>query len=377
MDQNDDLCGSLERLVRLGRSPNVDIRPVLLRVLVDMFVRRQHHAPADLVQFDDMIGRLLDDSDADVRRSVAEKLARHPATPRRLLDRFLAEGGDIAAVVLAGATVDPDILQRAADWGTTAMAIAVAGRADLSPAMVASLIDRPEPQVLLALAENAAAPIGREPYRYLVRRARDDEDLGRALLRRPGLEAEQAPLFLMADSAQRSAIVLAARREDLGPGVARLRLSDDEAAALARVESAVIAPDRDGFDGALALALHIDRDEVRRLIDDERGEPLALALAAVGASADLAARVFILSGPAIGHSVMAVRRLTALVDGIPRRTAARLVAAMTQPTWRVPRRSAEEESETRRRGEEGRSVARPRERAEEIVAAAQRRLRGV
>ena len=38
MTQGDDLRQSLERLVKLGQTPDVDIRPVLLRVLVDLFV---------------------------------------------------------------------------------------------------------------------------------------------------------------------------------------------------------------------------------------------------------------------------------------------------------------------------------------------------
>ena len=339
MDHDDDLRASLERLVRLGRTPDLDIRPVLLRVLVDMFARRLHHTPSDLAQFEDMIGRLLDDADADVRRSVAEKLAGHPATPRRLIDRFLDEGGDVGAVVLGRAAVDGAALLNAAAWGTAAMALAVAGRPDLTGEIVTSLVDRPEPEVLLAVANNPAAPIGAETFRYLVRRARDDADLGRALLRREGWAAERAPLFLVADSAQRGAIILAARRDDLSPEAPTARLTADETAALERVERAVLDPDREGFDTALAMALNLSVEDAWRLIDDPKGEPLALALAAIGASPELAARVFILSGPAIGHSVMAVRSLTALVESL-------------------------------------RSAARVRMRAEEVVAAAHRRIRG-
>ena len=377
MDHDDDLRGSLERLVRLGRTPDVDIRPVLLRVLVDMFVRRSHHAPGDLLQFDDMIGRLLDDADGEVRRSVAETLAGHPATPTRLLERFLAEGGDIAVPVLARAEVGTVALTQAADWGTTAMAVAVAGRPDLRPETVESLAGRPEPEVLRALAQNAAAPLAAGTFAYLVRRARDDEALGRALLERDGLPpASQAPLFLLADSARRAAILLAARREDLAPDERRRPQTAEDVVALERVERAIMAPDRDGFDTALAVALNVRVEDAWRLIDDPRGEPLAVALAAIGASPELAARVFILSGPAIGHSVMAVRNLTALVEGLPRRTALRLVGAMTQAASRAQRRPPADQ-DGRPRVEDGRSVARSRERAEDIVAAAQRRIRGL
>ena len=127
MTKGDDLRQSLERLVKLGQTPDVDIRPVLLRVLVDLFVGKQQHAQADLAQFEDMMQHLLDDADAEVRLIVAEKLAPHPATPRRLLDRFLGYGGAIAVPVLEQAAVDGDALLGVANWGPAAAARAIAG----------------------------------------------------------------------------------------------------------------------------------------------------------------------------------------------------------------------------------------------------------
>ncbi len=377
MDQGDGLRDSLERLVRLGLSPGLDMRPVLLRVLVDMFVRKPHHAPSDLLQFEDMIQRLLDDADTEVRQVVAERLAGHPEVPRGLLDRFMAEGDTIAAPVLRHAALDIDTLLGAAAWGTTAMALGIAERRPLEHCLVGSLADRPEPGVLLALARNSSASIDRDTFRYLARRARDDSDLGLALLARDSHAAERAPLFLLANSDGRAAIMLAVRRDDLGPDTFRPRLTPEETAALTRVERTVLSPDRDGFDTALAAALRIGVEDAWRLIDDPKGEPLALALAAIGASAELAARVFILSGPAIGHSVMAVRTLTALVEHMPRRAATRLVVAMTHAAPRAQSRAVPEPDGASRghRHEDGRSVARPRERSDNLAPQA-RRIRG-
>ena len=361
MAQGDDLRQSLERLVKLGQTPDVDIRPVLLRVLVDLFVCKAQHAQADLDQFEDMLQHLLDDADADVRLTVAEKLAPHPATPRRLLDRFLGYGGAIAVPVLAHAAVEGEALLGVANWGPAEAARAIAGRDDLDPATAAALAARPEADVLLALARNTAAPIDRPSFQHLVRRSRDDETLARALLAREGYPADRAPLFLAASSEQRAAIMLAARREDLTPEPRRLRLGPEETAALTRVERAILSPDRDGFDSALAFALRMPLTDVWRLIDDPKGEPLALALSAIGASAELAARVFILSGPAIGHSVMAVRTLTTLVETMPRRTASRLIAAMTHAAARLTRDAAAR-ADPALRGhtqDDGRSAARP------------------
>ncbi len=330
-------------------------------MLVDLFVCKEHHAQADLDQFESMMQHLLDDADADVRQIVAEKLAPHAATPRSLLDRFLGYGGAIAVPVLEHTSVDHVTLLEVANWGLPAAARAIAGRSDLAAAIAAALAERPEPDILLALARNAAAPLDRSAFQYLVRRSRDDENLARTLLAREGHPADRAPLFLLANSEQRAAIMLAARREDLSPEMRRMRLSPDETAALTGVERTILSPDRDGFDTALAVALRLPLSDIWRLIDDPKGEPLALALAAIGASAELAARVFILSGPAIGHSVMAVRMLTTLVETMPRQTACRLIAAMTHSASRLLRDTTLK-TDAAGRGEpveDGRSLARP------------------
>ena len=338
MATGDDPHRSLERLVALGQSPEVNIRPVLLRVLVDLFVRKPHHSPADLAQFEEITQRLLDEADEETRLIVAGKLARHPAMPQALVDRFLAEQGQIAASVLEHAPVAPERLAAAAAWGTPDMALAVAHRPDLDAQLVRTVAERPEREVLLALLRNHAAPVDRSLFQYLVRRAREDEDLCRAVLGRPDAPpADLAPLFMLATRDQRASILLALRRDDLGPETLRPRLTEAQQAALLRVERSLLFPDTDSFDVALAAALGLAATEVWRIIDDPRGEPLAVALAAIGASAGLAARVFILSGPAIGHSVMAVRSLTLMVEDLGMRTAARLVAAMTGTAGRSAR----------------------------------------
>ena len=50
---------------------------------------------------------------------------------------------------------------------------------------------------MLALARNPSAPLDRTQMRYLMRRAREEEELGRLLLQR-GEPADLAPLFMLA-----------------------------------------------------------------------------------------------------------------------------------------------------------------------------------
>ena len=372
MTEGDDLRRSLESLAVLGQTPDVNIRPVLLRVLVDLFVRKTYHSPAEMLHFEEIIQRLLDQADDETRLIVADKLSRHPATPRSLFDRFLAERGLTASRVLEHAAIAPDIVLAAACWGTPDMALAVACRPGLDLAASRALAERPEREILLALAENQSAPLDRTLVQYLVRRARGDEEFSRMLLRRACEPADLAPLFLLASSEQRAAIIGSARRDDLGPESRRPRLGGDEAAALTRVERALLASDQDSFEVALAAALKLPLAETWALIDDPRGEPLALALAAIGASPEFAARVFILSGPAIGHSVMAVRTLTRVVEDLPMRTACRIVTAMTGVPVRSSRgKAAVEQDAGKRRRHEGEA-----RHIHPVVAPLQRRLLG-
>lgn len=369
MSEAEELRQSLDRLVALGRTPEVNIRPVLLRVLVDLFVRKPYHSPGDLAQFEEISQRLLDEADAETRFIVADKLARHPSIPKTLVERFLAERGRMANTVLEHATLDADTLAASAAWGTAEMAVAVARRSDLTPAIARSLAERPERPVLTALAANGSAPLDRPLVQSMVRRARDDEDLSRLMLARDCVPADLAPLFLLAGTEQRAAIILSAHRDDLGPENRRPKLTDAQVQALSRVERSLMSADQDSFDIALASALSFPLDEVWRIIDDPKGEPLAIALTAIGASPEFAARVFILSGPAIGHSVMAVRSLTALVDSLPVRTAARLLAAMTGQALKPIRKpQPETESVKPRRSE---AEARP---AQAAMGPLQRRL---
>ena len=324
----DDLPAALDRLVALGQNRDVNIRPVLLRVLVDMFVTKPTHASQDLLQFEEIASRLLDEADPAARLIVADKLAHHPLTPKRLLKRFVADRGAVAATVLAHGSLDPSSLQAAAAFGNVEMAVAVAHRADLTPSIVQSLAERPEPEIVLALADNAAVTLDLSTQRYLIRRGREDESLAAALLQRPIDPVETSPLFLHATRAQRREILAAVRRQDLGLTI-RPEPVPNAREALLQIERSVRLPSLEGLDIALCRALGFSQADVDHVLDDPDGEPLAVALAALGATPDLAARIFILGNPVIGHAYQAVRRLVDIVDTLSTRAARRLTGAIT------------------------------------------------
>ena len=365
----DDLPDPFDQLVSFGRRPDAQIRPVLLRVLVDMFVSKPQHRLSDLQQFEEMMAHLLDEADDEARLAVAQQLVRHAQTPQSLLDRFVAERGTIAAKVLAHAGMEARALNAAAIFGTTAMAQAVARRHDIDASVVRSLAERPEQEVLCALVENRAAPIDRSLFRYLARRANDHADLAARLIERGG-SGENVSLFLSAGRMQRADMIASARRQDLGT-IGRQGPASLPVQIVAAIERAGSAPGLEGLDTALAAALQCTMPEVNRIMDDPHGEPLAVALAALGISSEVAARIFIFGDPAIGHSYSKVRSLVAIVETVSPRAADKLLSSMlgrsSEPIRRVSQ-SAEESSGIRRTGQPVRR--------EPAIAAPARRVNG-
>ena len=355
----DDLPATLDRLINLGRTPDVNIRPVLLRVLVDLFVSKPAHGPEAVRQFEEIVSRLLHEADEAARLIVAEKLAAHPQTPPALLRHLMAGRGAIAAKILSCAVLDAQTVQAAGALGTAEMALAVAVRSDLDGATIRALAERPEPEVVAALVDNLALTIDPGLYRYLVRRGRENVPLARKLLKRHGDPAELGALFLAADRKQRAEILLAMRRHDLG--LPRPEPVAGAEAALAQIARVVLLPGMDGLDLIFCQALNLAAPLAERIIDDPNGEPMAVALAALGASPELAARVFILGPPTIGHVYATVKSLVGLVETLSPGTARRLIASMSGEASPV-RRPAR--TDVNVAADLGRPMARPEARPE-------------
>lgn len=322
-----DFPASLDRLVELGRTPDVNIRPVLLRVLVDLFVSRSNHGTDALRQFDEIVSRLIEDADDTGRLIVAEKLATHPQTPLALLKRLVAERGAVAGAILSRAGLDSLTLQGAAVLGTTDMAVTVAGRPNLDEATVRALAERPEAEVLAALADNPATGIDTGLQLYLVRRAREHADLAQKLLGRGGDPVIFAALFLAANRTQRLAILTALRRHDLGR--AAPEPVPNAAAARDQIARIALRPGQDGLALVLCHALGLPAPLAEAIVDDPGGEPLAVALAALDVEPEIAARVFILGPPVIGHCYDTVRSLVGIVETVSAGAARRLLASLT------------------------------------------------
>ena len=327
MPRSDDLPAALARLVMGHQNAEAEIRPLLLRIVVDLFVQKRHHAPADLRIFEAIVGPLLTDADTATRRRLVEMLFDHPATPAALLERLMDDESLIATDLYRHASFEEAELLAAAATGPAIVAASVAQRTDLSVHVVQALVARPEPRVATALADNAAIAFQPADLKAMVARARCDRNLAERLAASIADPLAVAPLFPLLSQRQRRRMIEAVRRLDLGRRPWG-RPDSVTAAVFVRLNQLALAGEWDGFDDALCLAVGHRSGALRPLLHESGGDVLALALAAIGATADLAARIFILGEPSIGRSVPAVRRLTTLVDTLAPTAARRLLEAM-------------------------------------------------
>lgn len=323
----DNLSVALARL-GMGSTEDAAFRPVLLSVVVDLFVGRRHHAPADIELFAAMIGPLVEGTSRTTRRRLLDKLFSHPAAPPSLIARLMDDESVIEAEMFQHATLSDEQLLAAAESGPAMFAAAIAQRSAVPPGLVDVLVSRPEKPVIDALVDNDAIGFTPAQTRALVARAAGDPILAARLVPRIADPLATAPLFPLLSSRVRSLVIGRLRRQALG--TREWGRPDKATAALAeRLDRLVLGGEWDGFDEVLCDATTLGRRLVP-LLHDGRGELLALALAAAGVGTEVAARAFILGEPAIGRSVPAVRRLTGIVDTVSAGAARRLLAAMLE-----------------------------------------------
>ncbi|MGD1038049.1 MAG: DUF2336 domain-containing protein [Roseiarcus sp.] len=319
-------------LATLARSPRPADRRLWLRVATDYFLTSPFQTLAHGAEFAAALSEGLRDADDATRCALARKLAPC-AEAADVLATLESLGGEAALHVLQCATVLPRERLLAAAAGDDARARAVARRDDLDAELVRILADHDEIEVLLALARNRRAPIDARLYAALARRAQQridgalDRRLAEALLDRGPTGLEQAALFLEADSSQRAEIMTVAQRAALGgPRTPVWRRETSE--AIAGLERFALGGEPERFAGALAEALDCSHELAERIARDSSGEPLAVALAALGAPNDVTVRILTSRDLQDGADYRRVGALARLKDALNPAAAELVVAAM-------------------------------------------------
>ncbi len=318
-------------LASLAASKCPKDRRIWVRVASDYFVAAEPNDPVAIEKFSDAMAVQLDAADARARLDMARKLAPCRRTPQSLLAKLESAEPEVRDYVLehAVAYASRDLGPAAASGGRRA--VAVAKRMDLGATLVRALAESDDLDVLIALARNSAAPLDATTLARLMdlsrQRADDANDhrMVEALLDRRPAGAEMAPLFLHAKPEQRVEILLAAQRLQLArppsaPPLNSTSLDELELAAVARHPARFVA--------VLAEALECELGLAQRIVDDPSGEPLAVALAALGAANEVLVRVLISNDLQAGASYQRIQGLARLSTALDRSAAATVVAAL-------------------------------------------------
>jgi hypothetical protein len=261
---------ALEGLADLGSRNGVELRPTLLRVLTDLYVHRLSHTATEERQYTELSLRLLEAVDVQTRIAVARRFARYLSPPSRVLQWLALDREEVAAEL----RLHP-MLQ--------------------SPALIEQA---PDTHAAITGAKNAAH--------------QREHDANASHIIDGATASELNNLFFTANSEERRLILL--NLEIVAPGKAgRSRASRDTSIAR-RLEAAALSGNRDDFARQLAEALHIPREQARRIVQDDSGEPVVTAAKALGMPRDVVYRVLMFLNPAVGHSVERVHALATLYD---------------------------------------------------------------
>src|SRR5262245_42412552 len=81
-------CVPVDSLVDLACRDGVDVRPILTRVLTDLYVQRPSHSSEEETQYVELVLGLMESVDAKTRAAVAAKLRHYPQAPAAVIRRL-------------------------------------------------------------------------------------------------------------------------------------------------------------------------------------------------------------------------------------------------------------------------------------------------
>jgi hypothetical protein len=79
----------IDTLVDLACRDGVEVRPILLRVLTDLFVQKPSHSAEEEAQYVELALRLIESADAPTRSAVSTRLLTYPNAPVAVLRRLI------------------------------------------------------------------------------------------------------------------------------------------------------------------------------------------------------------------------------------------------------------------------------------------------
>jgi hypothetical protein len=340
---------NLDGLIGLARQDGVDVRPTLVRVLTDLYIQRRGHTLEEEYRYTELVLWLLAAVDVPTRVAVAHKLAAYDEAPHLVVRRLARDTFEVAEPILTSSSrlQSDDLLAIIKDFGPRyAAAIGrrnnadrVSEAADKTATSVAAP-DTPEPT---SVQEEASVPV--------TNGATVPDATAPVEARAIAINRNTVALgdyFLNAESPERR--LLLANLEDGSLTPSEQAFAADTAGALRELEGAALGRRPDDFIHGLERALRIPGDKARQIVHDDTGEPLLVAVKALGMPSDTLLRVLLFLNPVIGHSVERVFDLVNLFDRLSAEAALHLVSSWQHPHRNEPRRHQAVTWDDERRG---------------------------
>ncbi|MBL8832049.1 MAG: DUF2336 domain-containing protein [Rhodospirillales bacterium] len=141
----------------------------------------------------DIVRQLIRETEAEIRRRLAERLAETPDAPRELVLALANDEISIARPLLtmSAALADSDLVEIIRQRGQ-AHRLAIANRTDVSAAVSAALVEAGDADVMEELLANRSARIAEATFAYLSDLSRERENLQRPLVSRDDLPGDVA-----------------------------------------------------------------------------------------------------------------------------------------------------------------------------------------
>lgn len=318
------VAAKTQEILSLARSRAVQDRERLLLAIVDLCDAGDsanavmESAPVQAL-LSSIFMSLVVEAERDIRRRLSEKLATATWAPVALINVLALDDIEIARPVIASSPVlqDQDLIRLLVE-ATVEHQIEVARRPQLGAPVVAAILEQNEPAVLTALAGNGTAQVTPADLRRLIGCSERVAALRTPLSRHPGLTDDLArELYVWVGQALRNTLATRFRldQEALDAAIAE-SVREAHGGVQHEVEGTVVFPQEDEredmekrllakldaagqlrpgyllralrenklslFIGALTTLGRYDPDQVRRAIDSDRPELLALACAGVG-----------------------------------------------------------------------------------------------
>jgi hypothetical protein len=295
---------NVEGLLDLDRHEGIDMRPTLLRVLTDLYLQKRTHPPEDERYYTELALRLIDATDVTARAALAARLAPYPAAPRAVVIRLARDVPEVAEPILKQSPcLTPADLKAIAEERGPAHAAIIATRGQHAAAIAAD----PPARVNANAASNAEA-------------------------------SELCELFYAAGATERRLILLNLDYAPLNPSQPP---SPMQRADIWRLESAALQHHSEAVVRELESALGVSRNQARRIVQDELGEPIVVAAKAMSLPADVLQRMLLFINPRVGQSVDRVYELATLYVEISVEAAQRLIAIWREADPAVDRQAGQ------------------------------------